>query len=390
MSDSIRIPIPRIPFAPPVYFCQRAPYRLVPDGNLDKDFWADAPFTAPFEDIEGPQRPAPRFSTRAKLLWDDENLYIGAVLEGNEIWAHQTEHDCVIFQDNDFEIFIDPDSDTQEYVEYEMNARNTNWDLLLTKAYRDGGSPVNGLELKGLRSAVKVCGVLNDADADNRYWSVEVVIPFETLAECSKTRKPPEAGSFYRMNFSRVQWKVDKKGSAWEKRISPESGRPLPEDNWVWAPTGVINIHYPELWAFVFFCGNPAGALPSGISGLTPGKTGNAGNAAPAAIRNERFAALCREGVIPPAEPVKWELRKLYYAEQIFRDINGCYTDDPGKLLAVLKKYAPCPENASFTLSDTLRLETTTSLFELCAKVPGTGESVILYSDGKVFVAGPK
>ena len=49
-----------------------------------------------------------------------------------------TEHDSVIFQDNDFEVFIDPDGDNHNYYEIEINALNTEWDLRLPKPYRDG------------------------------------------------------------------------------------------------------------------------------------------------------------------------------------------------------------------------------------------------------------
>jgi len=28
------------------------------------------------------------------------------------VWANQTKHDSVVFQDNDFEVFMDPDGDT--------------------------------------------------------------------------------------------------------------------------------------------------------------------------------------------------------------------------------------------------------------------------------------
>ena len=253
MSISYRIPVPAVGFRPPVYVClyNDKPFNL--DGNLDKDFWKDIPYTDDFPDIEGDIRPMPRFRTRAKMAWDKENLYIGALLEGDEIWAHLTEHDCVIFNDNDFEIFIDPDSDTQAYFEFEMNALNTTWDLLLTRAYRDNGKPVNGLEIRGMRTAVHIDGKLNDPEALSRSWSVEVVMPFAALQECAAESRPPVSGEYYRMNFSRVQWKVDVKDGAFQKRLSEETGRPLPEDNWVWAPTGVINIHYPELWAFVFF-----------------------------------------------------------------------------------------------------------------------------------------
>ena len=39
--------------------------------------------------------------------------------------ARLTKHDAVIFHDNDFEVFIDPDGDNHEYYELELNALNT-------------------------------------------------------------------------------------------------------------------------------------------------------------------------------------------------------------------------------------------------------------------------
>ena len=104
MSTNITIPVPAVPFAPPVYTCHRAKKPFELDGNINKPFWEDAPYTDEFLDIEGSHMPLPRFVTRAKMLWDDENLYVAAVLDGDEIWGHQTERDSVIFLDNDFEI----------------------------------------------------------------------------------------------------------------------------------------------------------------------------------------------------------------------------------------------------------------------------------------------
>lgn len=176
--------------------------------------------------------PLPRFVTRAKMLWDDENLYVAAVLDGDEIWGHQTERDSVIFLDNDFEIFVDPDSDTYHYYEFEMNVLNTVWDLFLSEPYRDGGSGLNGYDMHGLRTAVHVDGSINDPSAENKCWSVEVVIPFAALYEYQKERRAPKNGEFYRMNFSRVQWKVDIKDNTYVKRTN-EAGNVLPEDNWV-------------------------------------------------------------------------------------------------------------------------------------------------------------
>ena len=330
------IPKPDITFAPPVYQCRRAKKPFVLDGNLDKEFWEDAEFTDVFVDIEGDKRPAPRFTTRAKLLWDDENLYIGAVLEGTEIWGHLTERDCVIFQDNDFEIFIDPDSDTHQYYEFEMNARNTVWDLFLPKPYRDGGRALNGYDIHGLQTAVHIDGKLNDPSAVNERWMVEVVIPFAAVVECTPENRSPIAGEYYRLNFSRVQWKVDVVDNSYQKRRD-ESGNVLPEDNWVWSPTGLINIHYPELWGFVFF---------------TEG--------------DETYE-------IPQIERDKWELRRLYYELHGYYGVNGHFPKDLSELSI------DRPEGLD------IRLETTSHTFELSCDSSDGKKQLSLFGDSQVM-----
>ena len=73
------------------------------------------------------------------MLWDDDFFYIAAALEEPHVWATLTEHDSVIFQDPDFEVFLDPDGDNHSYYEIEINALGTVWDLRLVKPYRDGG-----------------------------------------------------------------------------------------------------------------------------------------------------------------------------------------------------------------------------------------------------------
>ena len=76
------------------------------DGKLDDPAWNDAPWTDDFVDIEGDAKPKPRFRTRAKMLWDDQNLYIAAELEEPYVWATLREHDSVIFRDPDFEDLV--------------------------------------------------------------------------------------------------------------------------------------------------------------------------------------------------------------------------------------------------------------------------------------------
>src|SRR5437868_6811003 len=168
---------------PKGYVCRRAATPPTIDGKLDDPAWAAAAWTDPFVDIEADKKPKPRYRTRAKMLWDDEALYIAAELEEPHVWATLTKHDSVIFHDPDFEVFLDPDGDNHLYGELELNALNTTWDLLLTKPYRDGGHAINAWEITGLRTAVHVDGTLNDARDKDKGWSVEIAWPWKGVKE---------------------------------------------------------------------------------------------------------------------------------------------------------------------------------------------------------------
>lgn len=238
------------------YVCLRAKSALEITGSLNKPFWAEAPWTDLFVDIEGERRPAPRFQTRAKLLWDDDYLYIGAELEEPHVWATLTEHDSVIFYDNDFEIFLDPDGDNHNYYEIEINALNTTWDLRLPRPYRDGGPALNEWEIPGFRSAIAVDGTLNDPSDVDRGWSLEIAIPWAPLCEFAACACPPRNGDQWRINFSRVEWDVEIQNGKYVKI----PGRP--EHNWVWSPQYAIDMHRPERWGFLQFSDQAVGEPP--------------------------------------------------------------------------------------------------------------------------------
>lgn len=237
---------PRV--TPPLgYVCGRAGAPVVVDGRLDDAAWQAAPWSAPFVDIEGDARPRPAWRTRVKMLWDDDYFYLAAELEEPHVWATLTEHDSIIFQDNDFEVFIDPDGDSHEYYEFEINALGTTWDLRLPKPYKDGGSAVDAWEIPGLRAAVWVDGTINDPRDVDRGWSLELAFPWPVLGEYAACPAPPRPGDQWRINFSRVEWDVEVIDGVYRK----VAGRP--EHNWVWSPQGVIDMHRPERWGYVQF-----------------------------------------------------------------------------------------------------------------------------------------
>jgi hypothetical protein len=231
---------------PKRYECHRAGSAIVGDGRMSEQAWRGAAWSDWFVDIRGGRFARPRFRTRVRMLWDDKYLYAGAQMEEPNVWATLTQHDSVIFHDNDFEVFLNPRGDGLRYFEFEMNALNTGWDLLLAKPYLQGGKADNGWDIPGLLTGVAVEGTLNDARDRDRGWSVELAFPLEAFTERSGVSRP-KRGEEWRMNFSRVEWRVRTVNGKTEKVTG------LPEDNLVWSPQGVVNMHVPERWGFVRF-----------------------------------------------------------------------------------------------------------------------------------------
>ena len=242
------------PNTPRGYVCHRTDEPITIDGRAEEGAWRKAPWTEYFRDIEGDLKPDPLFKTRAKLLWDDEYLYVYAELEEPHVWATLTKKNSRIFDDNDFEVFIDPDGDNHHYYEFEMNALNTIWELMLMKPYKDGGPVVNPRNLEGTKTAVHVRGTINDPSDFDEGWSVEIAIPLKGLKEYAQgVACPPKDGDYWRLGFSRVEWQVMIEDGRYKKIPGTK------EYNWIWSPQGIIDMHRPERWGFIQFTARPPG-----------------------------------------------------------------------------------------------------------------------------------
>jgi hypothetical protein len=86
------------------------------DGKLDDIAWTEVAWSDDFEDIMGNDGEGPRFKTRVKMRWDVEWLYVAAEMEEPQAWANLTTKNSVIFNDNDFEVFVDVDGSTHGMV----------------------------------------------------------------------------------------------------------------------------------------------------------------------------------------------------------------------------------------------------------------------------------
>ncbi len=249
-NHAVNIDISGEVISPRTYIIPRAYQPIEIDGREDDPSWKKAPFTEDFTDIEVEK--IPNQKTRLKMLWDEQFLYIYAHLEEKHIWASLKERDTIIFYNNDFEVFVSPSNSNHNYGEIEINALNTVWDLLLDRPYNTKGNPIFNWNIQNLKSAVHIEGTLNNAEDIDEYWSVEIAIPMGALIELKRSPKgKPKIGEQWRINFSRVQWNHDLIDNRYYRK--KENGKHLRENNWVWSPQGVINMHLPEHWGYIEF-----------------------------------------------------------------------------------------------------------------------------------------
>ncbi len=332
-------PEAKIEYAPKTYVCHKAATPILIDGLLEDDAWGDAKWTESFVDIEGNLKPAPFYDTKVKMLWDDTYFYFAAMMEDPHVWATITARDAVVYKDNDFEIFLDPDGDTHNYYELEVNAFETEWDLILLKPYHDEDKvALDSWDIPGLISKVHIDGTINDPSDMDKGWSVEIAIPWKALIHNYRSKTPPKEGEQWKVNFSRVHWDVEIKDGKYVKTDNPEF-------NWVWSPQGHIYMHFPHYWGLVQF------------SEKSPG--------------TEKV-----DFVDNGLDMVKWALRQVYFRQRNYFFKNERYTASL-KELNLMKKPV---EGVSWPPVITL----TPSGWE--AVLNWNASSVIIRRDGKVWV----
>ncbi|MBF4487156.1 carbohydrate-binding family 9-like protein [Flavobacterium sp. CSZ] len=325
---------------PKTYVASKTTTPIVIDGDDSDTSWSKADWTDLFEDIENNVKP--KYETKVKMLWDETNFYILAKIDEPHVWANLKQRDTIIFYNNDFEVFIDPDSDTFNYYELEINALNTAWDLFLSKPYRENDNVVlNDWNIAGLKSAVKIKGTLNNPNDTDQGWVLEMAIPWASYRKSYNEKNVP-ADQFWRVNFSRVNWQHTVRNGSYQRKKDPD-GKFLPEYNWVWSPMGVINMHEPEKWGYVYF------SSKEGKDSFT----------------------------IPQDEKVRWELYNLYRAQKQYYNQHKTWA----KSLVNLTKETITVEGKILKPV----LENHTTGYNISVKSPFSNQTLVVRQDGKII-----
>ena len=210
----------------PEYTIFRAGTSITVDGRLDEPAWMAAPSVGAFKFPwyeSGKQE-----QTVAKLLWDDENLYVAFLCEDAHIWAEHTKRDTSVWKDDTVEVFTAPNPDRPHaYFNIEMNVLG----IFLDQFHPNGPKAKVEREWdgEGIRIATSIVGTLNDDSDTDDYWILEVAIPLVNFSEVAKNT-PPKPGDVWHMGLNRLGGKTNQQYSQWAPSTTPKPQFHAPDD----------------------------------------------------------------------------------------------------------------------------------------------------------------
>jgi len=224
----------------PTFECRWAAGPIKIDGKADEAAWQQAQlidnFGLPW--LKDEARKA-KTATKARLLWDRDNLYFFADLEDRDLFADLTQHDDRTWLNDVFELFFRPDENKPPYYEFQVNAAGTMLDIYFQRK----GVPFEQAKSDGefhWQAAVARRGTLDNRTDRDEGWSVEGRFPWDDFA---RTGGRPADGDVWRFALCRYDYTLNEK----------------PETSTI-APLSQPSFHLLEDYARLKFVGMKTGA----------------------------------------------------------------------------------------------------------------------------------
>jgi uncharacterized repeat protein (TIGR03806 family) len=236
--------------------CRWADGPIVIDGKADEEAWGKAQligrFSLPW--LAENARPA-KTATKARLLWDRENLYFFAEMEDADLYADVTEHDGITWENDVFELFFKPADDKPGYYEFQVNAAGTIMDMFLPRRNSGGYRRFKGDGKFHIEARVSLAGTLNRWQDKDTGWAVEGRIPWSDFL---RSGGRPAEDERWKFALCRYDYSVEFEGPELST-CAPLKSRPA-------------SFHNHEEYAVVRFVGLNAQSLlrPFGIDEYSP------------------------------------------------------------------------------------------------------------------------
>jgi len=226
----------------PEYMVMRTKGEIVIDGVLEEEDWSLAKPVGEFGFpwwTDGEKEQA-----EAKILWNDDFLYVAFTCEDSHIWADHYDTNSATYKDDCVEIFWNPNPEAGDmYNMFEMNCIGN-----LLSVYNNFERSFGDRDCRIMvpRIGRTVSGTVNNDSDNDTSWVIEVAIRFSDYPELSK-RTAPVSGDMWRVGLNRCGGKTNPQFSQWSPS---QTDRP--------------NFHVPDDFGRIVFSDLPAGTVNVG------------------------------------------------------------------------------------------------------------------------------
>ncbi len=203
------------------------------DGRLDDPAWQGVQATETFVDTMTGAPASP--GTVARMVWDEEHLYVAFEVEDDYLRATLTGHDAHLWEQDTVEIMLDPGGDGRNYFELQLSPTQETFDTRYDS--RRVPQPFGHVRWdSGMRGATVVRGTVND-DQDDEGYVAEMAIPWSAFRAGSPPAEPPRDGEQWRIALYVLDARRQGRGGVG------------------WSPPLVGDFHVPERFGRVIFAG---------------------------------------------------------------------------------------------------------------------------------------
>lgn len=167
------------------------------DGRLDEEGWQQTPATPQFVNTMNGAAAEP--NATAKLLWDDEHLYVAFEVQDDFLKSTFEERDAHLWEQDVVEVMLDPDGDGRNYFEMQVSPNGVVFDTRYDSHRQPG--PFGHVDWNSeLEAKVQRRGTANDDEGDEGY-TVEMAIPWSAFEAGEPAATKPNPNDAWRMNL---------------------------------------------------------------------------------------------------------------------------------------------------------------------------------------------
>jgi glucose/arabinose dehydrogenase len=193
------------------FVCRFASGPITIDGKADEEAWKSAELIDYFYQPWRKDAAKAQTATKARLLWDRENLYFFAEMDDADLYADVKEHDGMTWDNDVFELFFKPADEKPGYYEFQVSAANTVMDMFLPRRGAGGYKRFIADGDFHIESKVALRGTLNKWSDRDQGWSVEGKIPWRDFV---RTGGRPNVDERWKFTLCRYDYSVDFEGPA--------------------------------------------------------------------------------------------------------------------------------------------------------------------------------